>query len=212
MLIIGTGGFARELLEVLNKKGCVTDLAFYNDVNSNITILFERFNVLKNEQEVEKYFLKYGNEFMLGIGNPFLRYQMNKKFEKLGGKLTGCISDFARVGKFEVKIGCGTNVMDNAIISNSVQIGIGCIIYYNVIVTHDCVVKDFVEISPSANILGRCTIESFAQIGSNATILPDIKIGRNAVVGAGAVVTKNVEENTLVVGVPAIFKKKLKIN
>lgn len=40
-------------------------------------------------------------------------------------------------------------------------------------------------------------------IGNNAIILPGIEIGKQAIVGAGAVVTKNVEEMTVVGGVPA---------
>lgn len=40
-------------------------------------------------------------------------------------------------------------------------------------------------------------------IGSNATILQNVKIGPNAIVAAGSVVTKDVEENTIVAGVPA---------
>lgn len=40
-------------------------------------------------------------------------------------------------------------------------------------------------------------------IGSNTTILPNVKIGPNAIIAAGSVVTKDVEENTIVAGVPA---------
>lgn len=40
-------------------------------------------------------------------------------------------------------------------------------------------------------------------IGSHATILPGVIIGDGAVIAAGAVVTKDVEPNTVVVGVPA---------
>ncbi len=46
-------------------------------------------------------------------------------------------------------------------------------------------------------------------IGSNATILPGVTIGDNAIIAAGAVVTKAVEENTIVGGVPAEFIKKI---
>jgi len=44
-------------------------------------------------------------------------------------------------------------------------------------------------------------------IGGGVTILPGVTIGNNVVVGAGAIVTKDIEDNSLVVGVPA---KKIK--
>ena len=40
-------------------------------------------------------------------------------------------------------------------------------------------------------------------IGAGAIILPGVIVGANSIVGAGAVVVKNVEANTVVVGVPA---------
>jgi maltose O-acetyltransferase len=40
-------------------------------------------------------------------------------------------------------------------------------------------------------------------IGAGATILPGITIGQDAVVGAGSVVTKDVQEKTTVIGIPA---------
>jgi acetyltransferase-like isoleucine patch superfamily enzyme len=50
---------------------------------------------------------------------------------------------------------------------------------------------------------GGAVVEDFARIGAHATILPGVKIGRNSLVGAGSVVTKDVPENSVVVGNPA---------
>jgi acetyltransferase-like isoleucine patch superfamily enzyme len=47
------------------------------------------------------------------------------------------------------------------------------------------------------------TIGDYVFIGPRAIILPGVTIGRGAVVAAGAVVTKNVDEFTIVGGVPA---------
>ncbi len=47
------------------------------------------------------------------------------------------------------------------------------------------------------------TIEDYVFIGPRAIILPGVVIGKGAVVGAGAVVTKDVESNMIVGGVPA---------
>jgi maltose O-acetyltransferase len=46
-------------------------------------------------------------------------------------------------------------------------------------------------------------IEDNVWIGANAIILPGVKLGKGSVIGAGAVVTKDVEPNTIVVGIPA---------
>lgn len=51
-------------------------------------------------------------------------------------------------------------------------------------------------------------IKRHAWLGANVTVLPGVTIGENAIVGAGSVVTKNVPDNTAVVGNPA---KKLRM-
>lgn len=52
------------------------------------------------------------------------------------------------------------------------------------------------------------TIGNNVWIGMNATILKGVSIGDGAVVAAGAVVNRDVPPKTLVVGVPAVVKKK----
>ena len=51
-----------------------------------------------------------------------------------------------------------------------------------------------------------------AWIGANATVLQGVTIGDGAVVAAGAVVTKDVEPNTIVGGVPAKLIKRIQTN
>lgn len=46
-------------------------------------------------------------------------------------------------------------------------------------------------------------IDDYVFIGPRAIILPGVKIGKGAVVAAGSVVTKNVEEFSIVGGIPA---------
>ncbi|GAA0853521.1 sugar O-acetyltransferase [Aliiglaciecola litoralis] len=48
------------------------------------------------------------------------------------------------------------------------------------------------------------TIGNNVWVGMGAKILPGVTIGNNAVIGAGAVVTKNVEADVVVAGVPAV--------
>ncbi|MBQ6512243.1 DapH/DapD/GlmU-related protein [Methanobrevibacter sp.] len=52
-------------------------------------------------------------------------------------------------------------------------------------------------------------IEDKVWLGSNVTVLPGVRIKSGAIVAAGAVVTKDVDENTIVAGIPAKFIKKV---
>lgn len=211
MIIVGAKGFAKELLDVVEKAKIIKSVVFYDDINSFASpLLFEKFPVLRSENEVVEYFKSDDPRFTIGIGNPILRKRMFEKFIKLGGQFTSTISSLAVIGNHEVIIKDGANILPGAIISNNVSIGYGCIVYYNAIITHDVILGDFVEISPSATLLGRCSIGNFTQVGANATILPDIRIGNNVVIAAGSVVTMDVPDNCLVAGVPAKLKKHLK--
>ncbi len=49
-------------------------------------------------------------------------------------------------------------------------------------------------------------IKKGAFIGTGAIILPGVSIGENAIIAAGAVVTKNIDDNSKAMGVPAIQK------
>lgn len=49
-------------------------------------------------------------------------------------------------------------------------------------------------------------------IGGNVTILPGVKIGDNVVVAAGAVITKDIDSNTIVGGVPAKVLKTISLS
>ena len=59
------------------------------------------------------------------------------------------------------------------------------------------------------NIIGP-KIRKKAMIGAGATLLPSTEIGEGAIVGAGAVVTKNVEPNHVVMGIPARYIRNAK--
>lgn len=88
-----------------------------------------------------------------------------------------------------------------------VTIGDGCQIGHNVVfatLDHSLVPEDRQTTCPAPIVLGKNV-----WIGANATILQGVTIGDNAVVGAGAVVTKDVEANTVVGGVPAKFMKRI---
>jgi bifunctional UDP-N-acetylglucosamine pyrophosphorylase/glucosamine-1-phosphate N-acetyltransferase len=53
-------------------------------------------------------------------------------------------------------------------------------------------------------------IEDDVKIGSDTMLVAPVTVGKGSVTGAGSVVTKDVPPDSLVAGVPAVVKKKLK--
>ena len=113
---------------------------------------------------------------------------------------------------------CGRNITlgENVFINSGcrfqdwggIQIGDGTLIGHNVVIAtinHGLAPEKRHDNIPMPVIIGKNV-----WIGSNATVLPGVKIGDNAVVAAGAVVTKDVDANTVVGGVPARVIKEIK--
>lgn len=213
MLIVGAKGFAKEVLEILHQNKETENLCFYDDVSVDFPdVLYNKFRVLKNEENVKKHFAEIDKRFTIGIGNPTNRYKMYLKFSDLGGVFTSTISKNTDIGSYGVKIGDGCNILSGVVISNDVVIKEGTIIYYHSIITHDVEIGKFCEISPNVKLLGRSKIGDFVKIGSGAIIFPDVVVGNNTIIAAGSVVRESIPDNVMVAGIPAVIKKTLEIN
>ncbi|PLX10682.1 MAG: hexapeptide transferase [Marinilabiliales bacterium] len=210
MIIIGAGGHALEILDLLSEINKDDSIVFFDNVTPSPSgFINDKYKILRNFDDALQYFNTVDNKFTLGLGSPEIRKNLCVKFESLGGEIISTISPFAKIGLYSNCIDNGVNILANATISNGVTIGKGTLVYYGCIITHDCKIGNFCELSPGATLLGKCIIGNNCQIGANASIFPNIRIGANSIVGAGAVVRENVPENVMVAGVPAVIKKNL---
>ena len=127
--------------------------------------------------------------------------------------LYGCeIGDETRIGTFveiqkNVKIGRYCKIQSHTFICEGVTIEDNVMVAHGVMFIND---RDPSAVNRNGSLKSdkdwQCiptVIKRGASIGSNATILCGVTIGRDALVGAGAVVTKDVPDNTVVVGNPA---------
>jgi sugar O-acyltransferase (sialic acid O-acetyltransferase NeuD family) len=204
MIIVGAKGFAKELLEVFHQLGETQNLVFFDNVSDDLPEnIYGRYPILKSELEVRNHFQNFGNDFCIGVGNPFIRKGLFDLFNKWGGIQHSLISPFAHIGHYSNFIGQGTCIMTGAILTNSIDIGENCLINLNCTIGHDTKIGSYSELCPGVHVSGNVKIGDFSFIGTGAVILPGIQIGNGAIIGAGSVVSKNVIDNQLVKGIPA---------
>jgi sugar O-acyltransferase (sialic acid O-acetyltransferase NeuD family) len=209
MLVIGAKGHAKEILPIIEQLQIDSAVYFFDNVSSEgENLLFNTFTIIKNIEQA-KEILSVDNRVVLGVGNPIIRYKLGKQFKQMGAILTSIISPNAQISPYDVELEAGLNIMYAVMISSSVSIGEGSLINAFASVHHDVKVGCYNEIAPGVRLLGNCQTGNFCRMGASSVILPHIKIGQNVIIGAGAVVTKDVEDNSVVVGVPARVIKRL---
>lgn len=135
------------------------------------------------------YDVKIGNNTLLGDGASI------REKCRIGAK---CVLSRYVTINYNTMIGDRTKIMDNTHITGNAIIGSDVFISVLVGTTNDNLVRS----GYAAHIKGPI-IEDGVVIGVGASLLPNITIGKNATVAAGSIVTKDVIENTLVVGSPA---------
>lgn len=113
------------------------------------------------------------------------------------------IGDNVKIGSlahidYDVKIGDNTKIEGQAYIPPLSRIGKNVFIGPATVLTND-------PYPMNGKMVG-VTIEDNAVIGARAVIKAGITVGKNSVVGMGAIVTKDVPENSVVMGAPAFIR------
>lgn len=173
--------------------------------------------VLASAQYDEADYIRDYDEFINEANKPFIH--------PLSDVMSTTIGQKTKVWQYSVilpkaVIGENCNICAHTLIENDVVIGNNVTVKSGVYIWDGITLKDNVFIGPCVTFTNdkkprskqypdefpKTVVEEGASIGANATLLPGITIGKNALVGAGAVVTKNVPENAIVVGNPAVIK------
>lgn len=205
LLILGAGGHGKVVLEIAKLSKQWDDIAFLDDRTDLKEILgtpiFGKFEDYLSFRENYKY-------AFVALGNNHLRIKWINLLSKVGFIIPTLIHPFTYISPTSV-LNEGTVVMAGSVINASTKIGKGCIINTSSSIDHDCKIQDGVHISPGVHIAGSVSVNKYTWVGIGSTIINNITIGRNVVVGAGSVVNKNIPDNVLVAGVPAVIKKQL---
>lgn len=165
--------------------------------------------------EIHKYMTELNEEARKITMELNTKYHTQEEIRELMKKLTlkDIDSSFVMFPPFYTDCGKNIEIGKNVFINSSchfqdqggIVIGDGTLIGHSVTLAtlnHSQKAEDRASLYPKPIIIGKNV-----WIGANVTITPGVKIGDNAIIGAGSVVTKDVESDTVVGGIPA---KKIK--
>lgn len=211
-VLIGAGGFGREVLDVveahnanlsLNDQEKIMILGVADDSPSpeNEARLSHRGYTLLGDIECLVSQSTPSN-YILGIGKPIVRQLVAERLESAGWTPLTVIHPSAVVGSID-SIGHGTIICGGVQLSTNTRLGKHCHLNPNSTVGHDTVLGEYVSVNPAAVISGDVTIGKLSLVGAGAIILQQLEIGEGSLIGAGACVTKPLVSDSIVVGIPA---------
>lgn len=209
--IVGTGGFAREVLSLImdiNRQSSKYD--FLGFVDSDDSHVIHGYPIIGNDDEVNE--TKEHLSLAIAVGEPQIKERIRNKYNNPLVSFPTLVHPSVIIGdKTSVRFGEGCILCAGSILTTDIRIDNFVTLNLQCTVGHDTIIEDYVSCMPSVNISGEVLVHKGAYLGTGTNVINRLDIGQYAIVGAGAVVTKNLPAFCTAVGVPARpIKKRIK--
>ena len=203
ILIAGTGGFAKEVLCLIDDLGLLDKVEAFIEPD----FIFENYSKPLNIHgvPVKPYsFLNPKKHLVtLAIGESKIREKVVTEQLPNNTNYITLVHPSAIISKWN-QIGEGAIICAGTIITCDVTIGKFAHLNLQTTIGHDCVIGDYFTSAPNVNISGNCTIDNHVYFGTAAVIKQGLSVAKNSTIGMGAIVTKNIQdEGRTFVGNPA---------
>lgn len=225
LVIVGAGGMGREvawLVQDINVISPTWDLLGFVDSSPELQgQTVGGYSVLGGREWLEKHVAvaekdsnattgdcrKSDIQVVIAIGTSATRRKLvMHDLEPLNLRYATLVHPSVRMptsGPMAARIGTGSIVCANSILTVNVCVGDHVIISIACNVSHDAVVEDFATLLPCVTVSGFSTVDNCAIIGTGSQVLECRTVGAWTIVGAGSVVVKDLPPNCTAVGAPA---------
>ena len=204
LVIVGAGGFAREVLALVRELGASGHgawraAAFLGRDGDPIGGLLDGVPVLGAPAPAEGE--RPWGIAAIGSGAE-RRVEVAARAAEVAGWAT-LVHPSVTFDPGSVRIGEGCIVAAGTSLTCDLELRRHVVLNLHCTVGHDCLLEDYVSVMPGCHLSGAVTLREAAFLGTGAVVLPGVEVGAGAAVGAGAVVTRDVAPGATVVGVPA---------
>lgn len=204
VILIGTGGHAAEVREYIRyhnrlKPNELINILGFLDENDALHLQYEYSEPYLGQ--AEDHIVQSDVEYMFCFGNMIYKEKLVKLFKTQGASFLTFIHPTALIAE-TCKIGEGVLISHNASVGPMAVIGDFNILNSRCTIGHDTILGNYNFISPQVSLSGNTHVGHHNMFGVNSATIPGVSLGHNNTIGAGCIVTKNVESNSVVVGVP----------
>ncbi|MGL1863323.1 MAG: acetyltransferase [Pseudodesulfovibrio sp.] len=199
VLIIGSGGHARVVADILLAMNDATPLGFTSQDEPACQTGPLGLPLFGDDDAVSSV---SHDALVLAIGSNATRKKACEKFSDNGETLISAIHPTVVIAP-DVVIEPGCMICAGVVINSGSTIRANTILNTGCTVDHDCDIGPHAHVAPGVNLAGDVTVGEGAFVGIGSCAVQGITIGPWATVGAGAAVVRDVPADTTVVGVPA---------
>ncbi|MFZ4395412.1 MAG: acetyltransferase [Kiritimatiellia bacterium] len=198
VVLIGAGGFGRELLWACSRAG-LTVAGFCDDAAGRQKGEFAGLLLLGTIEAATARF-GVGTRFHIAVGDNRARQRLAERAQAIGWEPVAIVDPTALVAPDAV-IAPGAYVGIGSVVSCLARVERFAIVNHHVTVGHESVIGAFAQLCPGARVSGNCVLGEGALLGSNAVILPGKRMGSWSVLGAGSVAMADIADQARVVRV-----------
>jgi sugar O-acyltransferase (sialic acid O-acetyltransferase NeuD family) len=204
IVIIGAGGFGREVLDVFDAVNSIKST--YDMIGYVVDPQYGTSVTYVNDKPILggfDWFTKHKNDVqaICGVGIPELRKRLVESAKEMGVNFCSIVHPNAILTRW-VTIGEGTVITAGCILTNQIRIGNHVHVNLDCTIGHDVIIEDFATLGPGVHVSGNVVLGEGCYIGTGANIIEKKQIGAWSIVGAGSTIVTDVLKNTTVVGVP----------
>ena len=206
LIIIGAGGFGRELHAMLPDVFPANEYHFKGFLAGETNPLATELGPVLGAPEV--YQPQASDRFLLAIGDIDARRRTTEPLLQRGARFASFIHPTAVVAH-TARISDGAVIYPLATVSNSARLDVFVHLNYYASVGHDAVVGRHCLLSPYATLNGFSALEEDIYVGTHATVTIGRRVGARSKISANSAVMQDVPADSMVFGVPGRITRRV---